>query len=110
MAEIGQPRVKLPDSVAKSEMFEIKTLISHPMENGRRQGAAGRLVPRRIINRFTCTAGGHEAFAVDLHPSMAANPYLAFRCRLEGTAELVFTWFDDDGGIYRVARTVEVAG
>jgi sulfur-oxidizing protein SoxZ len=110
MAETDKPRVKLPGSVAMGEVFEIKTLIGHPMENGRRQGAGGKLVPRRIINRFTCAAGGREVFAADLHPSMAANPYLAFHCRLERTAELVFTWFDDEGGIYRAARTVEVAG
>ncbi|HEX6012214.1 MAG TPA: thiosulfate oxidation carrier complex protein SoxZ [Geminicoccaceae bacterium] len=108
MAEIGQPRVKLPASVGRGEIFQVQTLVAHPMENGRRRGLQGELVPRRIINRFTCTAGGTELFRAELHPSMAANPYLAFWCRLDRSSDLRFAWFDDDGGIYTATHRVEV--
>ena len=66
MAEAGKPRIKLPGRVARGEVFEIKTLIAHVMESGRRKDEQGNTIPRRIINRFICRAAGKEVFAVDL--------------------------------------------
>ncbi|MEK0084694.1 thiosulfate oxidation carrier complex protein SoxZ [Benzoatithermus flavus] len=108
MADTGKPRLKLPESVKAGEPFAIKTLISHPMESGQRKDAQGNPIPRRIINRFTCTAGDREVFAVDLHPAIAANPYLAFWCRLDRPTELVFTWIDDGGETWTARQQVEV--
>lgn len=107
---IGDPRAKLPDTVTPGEIFEIKTLIAHPMELGRRQDAQGRPMPQRIIRRFICTVDGREVFSADLNTGVAANPYFAFFCRLERSAELSFTWFDDSGDRYTLARRVEVVG
>ena len=107
---IGDPRVKLPGTVKPGEVFEIKTLIAHPMELGRRQDAQGRPIPRRIIRKFVCTADGREVFSADLDTGVAANPYFAFFCRLESSAALLFTWFDDSGDRYTLARRVEVEG
>lgn len=109
MAEIGKPRLKLPAIVKAGEPFEIKTLLAHPMESGLRKGAAGEPIPRRIVRRFTCTADGREVLAMDLHPGIAANPYIAFYCRLDRSAELAFTWEDDTGERWSLRQRVEVA-
>jgi thiosulfate oxidation carrier complex protein SoxZ len=108
MARIGEPRVKLPASARRGEAFQVQTLVAHPMENGRRRGPEGEFLPRRIINRFTCTVGDTELFRAELRPSMAANPYLAFWCRLDQSSDLRFTWFDDDGTTYTATHRVEV--
>ena len=108
MTQIGEPRVKLPASAKRGEAFQVQTLVAHPMENGRRRGPEGELVPRRIINRFICTAGDTELFRADLRPSTAANPYLAFWCRLDRSSDLRFTWFGDDGATYTATHRVEV--
>jgi sulfur-oxidizing protein SoxZ len=108
MAEMGKPRLKLPASVRPGEVFEIKTLIAHPMESGLRKDAAGNPIPRRIITRFTCTADGRLVLAMDLRQGVAANPYITFPCRLERSAELVFVWEDEGGLSWTVRQRVEV--
>ena len=50
---MAKPRVKVPSKVAKGEVFEVKSLISHTMESGQRKDRkTGETIPRMIINRF----------------------------------------------------------
>ena len=72
------PRVQLPASVARNQVFQIKTLISHKMETGLRRDDHGTVIPRKIINRFLCRYNGAEVFSVDLHEAIAANPFFEF--------------------------------
>jgi sulfur-oxidizing protein SoxZ len=104
MAE--KPRVKVPASVKPGEVFEVKTLLKHPMEPGVRKDASGNTIPRKIINRFACKANGREVFAADLFPATAADPFLTFHLRLKETSKLEFSWTDDDGSV--TSKTVEV--
>ena len=60
MAKGVKPRVKVPKSASAGETITIKTLISHPMESGQRKDKDGNLIPRSIINRFTCDFGGEN--------------------------------------------------
>jgi len=43
--------VNVPKQVKKGEAFDIKVLISHPMESGQRRGNDGQTIPRMIINQ-----------------------------------------------------------
>ena len=95
-----KPRVKAPKTATKGELIEIKTLISHPMESGQRKDKDGNPIPRRIINKFTCTFNGAEVFSVDLAPGVSANPYISFNMRAAESGEFEFTWTDDDGSVY----------
>ena len=70
--------INLPTRAKRGEVIEIKTLIAHPMETGYRLGPTGAVIPRDIINRFTCTYNGQEVFRADLFPAVAANPFIAF--------------------------------
>jgi sulfur-oxidizing protein SoxZ len=92
-----KPRIKLPESAKVGEIIEIKTLISHVMETGQRRGADGAVVARSIINGFTAKYAGAEVFKAELHPGIAANPYLVFYMRVPGPGELELTWTDDSG-------------
>jgi sulfur-oxidizing protein SoxZ len=89
--------IRVPAAVKKGEVFEIKTLISHPMEPGVRRDTMGRLIPRDIISRFVCTYNGVEVFRADLFPAIAANPFLGFFTVATESGELVFRWTDDHG-------------
>lgn len=102
------PKVKFPESAAKGEIIEIKTLIDHDMESGQRKDMNGVLLPRRIINRFTCALNGRVVFAADLHPGISANPGLSFFITAEEGGTLDFTWFDDDGSRYTLSRALTV--
>ena len=89
--------INLPARAKRGEVIEIKTLIAHPMETGYRLGPTGAAIPRDIINRFTCTYNGEEVFRADLHPAIAANPFIAFFTVATESGEIVFSWTDDHG-------------
>src|SRR5262249_42643743 len=94
MAE--KPRLKLPKEAKKGDVIEIKTLLPHVMESGQRKDKDGKLIPRRIINKFACEFNGKPVFAVDLEPAIAANPYMQFHAKVEESGTFRFSWTDDD--------------
>ena len=102
------PRLRVPKQANKGEVIEIKTLISHVMESGLRRDEDGKLVPRKIINRFTCEFNGRPVFACDLEPAMAANPYLQFTAKVEESGTFRFSWTDDDGTTVTAEETITV--
>lgn len=108
MAQDVKPRVRVPKKAARGEVVEIKTLISHVMESGQRKDRSGNVVPRRIVNRFEARYNGRTVFAADLHPAVAADPYLSFYTRIDEPGELVLTWTDDDGSVYTETATIAV--
>ena len=89
--------IHMPQSARRGEVIEIRALIGHPMETGYRPGADGRVLPRNIIRRFTCSYNGEPVFSAELHPAIAANPYIAFHVIAAETGNLQFTWEGDDG-------------
>ncbi|MFZ1102493.1 MAG: thiosulfate oxidation carrier complex protein SoxZ [Hyphomicrobiaceae bacterium] len=92
-----RPRIRLPESARVGDIIEIKTLISHRMETGRRRESDGTPIPRFIINSFTASFAGMEVFKAELHPGISSNPYLVFFMRVPGPGELELTWTDDSG-------------
>ena len=107
---MAKPRVKVPKKVAKGEVFEIKTLISHVMESGQRKDrSSGELIPRKIINRFIATFNGVEVFSADWHPAVSANPYMSFFMRAEESGTLELQWVDDEGEVVSVKKEITVS-
>ncbi len=102
------PRVLAPSTAAKGEVFQLKTIISHPMETGLRHDDQGEVIPRKIINRFVCRYGGAVAFSVDLHEAVAANPYLEFYLRATESGQLEFVWEEDGGDVYSLSHDLMV--
>jgi sulfur-oxidizing protein SoxZ len=109
MAKDVKPRVKVPKSAAAGEVVTIKTLISHPMESGQRKDKDGNLIPRSIINRFTCDFNGQNVVDVTLEPAISTNPYIEFAAKVDAAGEFKFTWYDDDGSVYEDTKPIEVA-
>jgi len=103
------PRVLVPASVAKGEIFAVKTLIAHPMETGLRKDSAGKVVPRRIINKFICRCNDAVVFSADLHEAVAANPFIEFYLRASESGKLEFEWHEDGGKVFRLEHQLAVA-
>ena len=101
-------RVIVPERVAKGEAFEIKALIQHPMETGFRKDAVGDSIPRNILTRFSCRYDGAEVFAWELHPGVAANPFIAFRTLATRTGDVELIWTGMNGFEHRERRRVIV--
>lgn len=108
MASNVKPRVRMPATAHAGEVIQVKTLISHPMESGQRKDASGKIIPQHIIKKFTAVFNGKEIFSVDWHPSIAANPYQSFYVRAAESGTFVFSWFDEDGSVYKAEQKISV--
>ena len=98
MAPAVKPRIKLDKKDAKKgDIVEVKALVAHVMENGLRKDAQGQTIPRKILNKFTCTVAGKPVFQADFEPAVSANPYIQFKFRAAESGPVVLTWTDDDG-------------
>ncbi|MGR3759737.1 thiosulfate oxidation carrier complex protein SoxZ [Roseobacteraceae bacterium NS-SX3] len=109
MASGVKPRVKVPKKAAAGEAITIKTLISHKMESGQRKDKEGNVIPRSIINRFTCEFNGELVLDVAMEPAISTNPYFEFEATVPESGEFTFTWHDDDGSVYDTKKAIEAA-
>ena len=98
--------INVPKQVRKGEPFDVKLLISHPMESGQRRDDMGQPIPRDIINSFVCTLNGEEVLRADLFPAIAANPFLSFSAVADKSGTLVMQFTDDHGTVQ--TETVDV--
>ncbi len=108
-AELGQPRVRLPSPIKVGDVIEIRTLISHIMETGQRRDQEGKIIPRDIIKSFTCKFDGELVFAMDLHPAISANPYIAFPLKVERAGTLEFVWTNDEGTERKLSQPLRIS-
>ncbi|MBY0333000.1 MAG: thiosulfate oxidation carrier complex protein SoxZ [Acetobacteraceae bacterium] len=101
--------LQVPATARRGEVIEIRALIQHPMETGFRPDASGVVAPRDIIRRFACTWDGETVFSAELHPAIAANPYLSFTALATASGTLEFAWTGDNGFAQTETRRVTVA-
>ncbi len=106
----AQPRVQAPGIVARDEVFQVRTLISHPMETGLRMDASGRPIPRDLINTLTCYYNDAVVFRAELNEGVAANPFLSFFVRATDSGTLRFVWQRDGGESYTLQSPLTVVG
>lgn len=109
MADNVTPRVRVPRDASAGESVSVRTLISHPMESGQRRDGDGNLIPRSIINRFTCDFNGQNVIDVTLEPAISTNPYFQFDATVPESGTFQFTWYDDDGSVYEETAEITVA-
>lgn len=77
---------------------EVKALIAHPMETGRRKGADGQLVPAHYITEVTALHNDKVVLSAYWGPAVSQNPFLQFRFR-GGVAgdKIRVSWKDTKG-------------
>ena len=89
--------INAPARATRGSVIEIKTLISHVMETGFRYTQTGEAVPRDIVTSFTATYNGEEIFRAQLHPAIAANPFIAFHTVATESGTIELRWTGDNG-------------
>ena len=94
---MARPLINIPKRVRRGEIFDIRILISHPMESGQRRDEYGRQVPRDIVHSFFCSYGGEEVFRAELFAAISANPFFAFAVRAVDSGPITLAWTDDNG-------------
>jgi sulfur-oxidizing protein SoxZ len=106
---MAKPRIKVPKKVSAGDVITIKTLVSHKMESGQRKDKEGNVIPRKIINKFSCDFNGTPVFSCDMDPAVAANPYFEFKAKVEEAGTFKFTWVDDDGNVIEAEKEVSLS-
>lgn len=102
-----KPRVRVPKQVRSGEVFQVKCLIKHDMETGRRRNKdTGEKFPREIVNRLQATYGGKQVLNAVWHPAVSANPFTSFYLVAEKSGPMQVTWIDDNGDSY--SKTVDI--
>ena len=80
------------------EVTEVKVIISHPMETGRKKDDFGVLIPAHFIQLVTATLNDKPVLEMQWGTGISKNPYLTFHVKGANVADkIVVTWFDNLG-------------
>ena len=105
MADMMKIRARLKDGVT-----EVKVLMIHPMETGRRIDDAGETVPAHFIQLVTATLNGKTVLEAQWGTGISKNPYLTFRLRGANLGDKVaVNWVDNKGATIAIEGVVEGA-
>jgi sulfur-oxidizing protein SoxZ len=89
--------INVPAKAKRGDVIAIRTLISHIMETGFRHSTSGELIPRDIITTMVVTYNDAEILRAELHPAIAANPFLTFHTVATESGTIKFRWTGDNG-------------
>jgi sulfur-oxidizing protein SoxZ len=82
----------------KGDYVEVKVLMSHPMETGRRKADDGNIVPAHFVQLLTATLNGKPVLEAQWGTGISKNPYLTFRLKGANVGDKVaVTWHDNLG-------------
>jgi sulfur-oxidizing protein SoxZ len=101
--------VQAPATAQRGQVILIRATIAHSMETGYRRGSDGKMLPRDLLRRFTCTWQGQPVFTANFHAAMAANPYVAFHLRVMESGILQMSWAGDNGFVHTRSHAISVA-
>lgn len=94
----------------KGDYVEVKVLMSHPMETGRRKADDGNVVPAHFVQLLTATLNGKPVLEAQWGTGIAKNPYLTFRLKGASIGDKVaVTWHDNLGATATQEITVTQA-
>ncbi len=82
----------------KDGITEVRMLMQHEMENGRRKDEAGNIVPAWYITEIKAQYDGRIVLEGQFGVSVSKNPYLVFRFRGGAPGgKIAISWQDNRG-------------
>lgn len=103
MADLMKIRARLKDGVT-----EVRVLMIHPMETGRRIDDMGEKVPAHFIQLLTATLNGKTVLEAQWGTGISKNPYLTFRLRGANLGDkLKVGWVDNKGATNAIETAIE---
>jgi sulfur-oxidizing protein SoxZ len=82
----------------KGEVTEVKVLMSHPMETGRKKDDFDRLIPAHFVQLVSATLNGKIVLEAQWGTGVSKNPYLTFRIKGAKIGDIIsVTWHDNLG-------------
>ncbi len=114
--EVGAPPTGKPSgepmrtrTTLRGDVAEIKVLMSHPMETGRRKDDKGRLIPAYHIKNVGVSLNAHPVLQAQWGTPVSRNPYLAVRVRgAKAGDKVLIAWIDTAGEKAQVETVVDV--
>ena len=89
---------KLITDAKLGEFTEVKMIVNHPMETGRKKDDSGQLIAAHFIQVLTVISNGKQVFEAHMGTGIAKNPYLTFRIKGVKVGEkLSANWVDNQG-------------
>jgi sulfur-oxidizing protein SoxZ len=85
-------------ATVSGNVADVKILITHPMENGLRKGADGKLIPANFIRNLTVSIGGKTFLDAEWGGGVSKDPYLSFRARGVRAGDKVLVAHEDNFG------------
>lgn len=82
----------------QGDVTEVKVLIGHPMETGRRRNALDEVVPAHFIQLLTAAVNGKPVLEAQWGTGIAKNPYLTFHVRGAKVGDLITVRWQDNLG------------
>jgi sulfur-oxidizing protein SoxZ len=93
MADIMKMRAQL-----KGGVTEVKVLIGHPMETGRRKNDLGEFIPANFVQLVNASLNGKIVFEAQWGTGISKNPYLTFHLNHAKAGDVVVViWTDNHG-------------
>ncbi len=90
----------------QGDTVEIRVLVNHPMENGQRKDAAGKLIPAHFIRRLTISVGERVVVDSTFGTAVSRNPLFAFKVTGARAGERVIVFWKDNRGESRTDEAV----
>jgi sulfur-oxidizing protein SoxZ len=85
-------------ALMNGDVAEVKALIRHPMETGRRKDEQGNSIPAHFITEVVATVGDRTLMTARWGAAVSQNPFLGFRVRgVQPGDELVIRYVDNKG-------------
>lgn len=82
----------------KDGVTEVRVLMQHEMENGRRKDEAGKPIPAWFITEIKAQHNGRTVLEGQFGTSVSKNPYLIFRFRGGAPGDkIAISWVDNRG-------------
>jgi sulfur-oxidizing protein SoxZ len=82
----------------KGDIAEIKVMMMHPMENGKRKGADGKIVAPHFIQQISVEVGGKLVIQEQNGTALSLNPVFTFKVKgVKAGEKVVLKWNDSNG-------------
>lgn len=91
-------RAQLKGDSASGGITEVKVLMSHSMETGRKKDDFNQIISAHFVQLVTATLNGKTVLEAQWGTGISKNPYLTFRLKGAKVGDIVsVTWQDNLG-------------
>lgn len=94
-------------AILKGDTTEVKVLMLHPMETGRRKNDFDEIIPAHFIQQVSATLNGKIVLEAQWGTGVSKNPYLTFYLSNAKVGDkIAVKWMDNKGETNNIEATI----